>query len=78
MLDFTRYNARRVETCFAADVRVDRRFIIGRRQRIACIALQNVTNRQNQQVPQWNPRTRMVDNDKGVGLVPSIGLNLEF
>ena len=77
-LDFTRYNAQRVRTFFAADLRVDRRFIMGRTQFIAFIDLQNFTNRQNQQAPVWNPRTRAVDTNQSIGLFPSIGLNLEF
>ncbi len=78
-LDFTQYNAQRVGTFFAADLRVDRRFIMRRTQLIAFIDLQNFTNRQNQQAPQWDPRTRLPNNDNaGVGLLPSIGLNLEF
>ncbi|MEP6781088.1 MAG: TonB-dependent receptor [Gemmatimonadaceae bacterium] len=77
-LDFTRYNTERVQPFFAADLRVDRRFIMRRTQLIAFIDLQNFTNRQNQQAPRWNPRTRAVADDKRIGLLPSIGLNLEF
>jgi len=33
---------------------------------------------QNQQAPQWNPRTRKAENNSSIGLFPSIGLNLEF
>ncbi|HYW30926.1 MAG TPA: TonB-dependent receptor [Gemmatimonas sp.] len=78
-LDFTQYNAERVGTFFAADLRVDRRFVMGRTQLIAFLDLQNVTNRQNQQTPQWNPRTRAPNIDNaGAGLLPSIGLNFEF
>ena len=77
-LDFTRYNAERVGTFVAADLRVDRRFIMRRTQFIAFIDLQNFTNRQNQQAPQWNPRTRKAENNASIGLLPSIGLNLEF
>ncbi len=77
-LDFTRYNDQRAGTFFSADLRVDRRFVMRRTQFIAFIDLQNFTNRENQQAPQWNPRTRMADNNAGVGLLPSIGLNWEF
>jgi hypothetical protein len=77
-LDFTRYNAWRVETFYAADSRVDRRFIMGRTQLIAFIDLQNFTNRQNHQAPHWNPRTRTGDKNESIGLFPSVGLNLEF
>ncbi|WP_411279462.1 carboxypeptidase regulatory-like domain-containing protein [Gemmatimonas sp.] len=77
-LDFTRYNAERVGTFVAADLRVDRRFVMRRTQFIAFIDLQNFTNRQNRQAPVWNPRTRAVDTNHSIGLLPSIGLNFEF
>ena len=77
-LDFARYNAERIGTFFAADVRVDRRFVFGKTQLIAFLDLQNVTNRQNLGPPQWNPRTRQAVANEGVGLLPSIGLNWEF
>ena len=71
-LDFARYNAERIPSFFAADVRVDRRFVMGRTQVIAFLDLQNVTNRLNPQAPQWNPRTRTVSPNSGIGLLPSI------
>lgn len=77
-LDFARYNAQRLGTFFAADVRVDRRFVFGRQQLIAFLDLQNVTNRQNPAPPSWNPRRRQVEAQTTVGLLPSIGLNWEF
>ncbi|MFN8878137.1 MAG: TonB-dependent receptor [Gemmatimonadota bacterium] len=77
-LDFARYNGERLGTFFAADVRVDRRFVFGKTQLIAFLDLQNVTNRQNPSPPQWNPRTRQAVANEGVGLLPSIGLNWEF
>ena len=77
-LDFTRYNAERLAPFFAADVRVDRRFVFGRQQLIAFLDLQNVTGRQNPGTPQWDPRRRAVAVDEGLGLLPTIGLNWEF
>jgi hypothetical protein len=77
-LDFSRYNAERLGLFFAADVRVDRRFLLGGRQFIAFLDLQNVTNRDNPRPLQWNPRTRQTERNEGVGLLPSIGLNWEF
>jgi hypothetical protein len=77
-LDFARYNRQRLSAFFAADVRVDRRFVMGRRQLIAFLDVQNVSNRQNQQAPVWNPRLRIAEREAGIGLFPSIGLNLEF
>jgi hypothetical protein len=77
-LDFARYNAARLSPFVAADVRVDRRFVFGRTQLIAFLDLQNVTNRENASFPQWNPRTRTVEPNAGIGLLPTIGLNWEF
>lgn len=77
-LDFTRYNSDRVPLFFAADVRVDRRFLVSNRQFIAFLDMQNVTNRQNSGPPQWNPRLRRAELNESVGLLPSIGLNFEF
>jgi Carboxypeptidase regulatory-like domain/TonB-dependent Receptor Plug Domain len=77
-LDFTQYNQQRLGTFFAADVRVDRRFVFGGRQLIAFIDLQNVTNRENDAPPAWNPRLRIVERQPSIGLLPGIGLNFEF
>jgi hypothetical protein len=77
-LDFARYNAERVPLFFAADVRVDRRFLLWNRQLIAFLDLQNVTNRENSTAPQWNPRLRRPEPNESIGLLPSIGLNFEF
>jgi Carboxypeptidase regulatory-like domain/TonB-dependent Receptor Plug Domain len=77
-LDFTRYNEERVPLYFAADVRVDRRFLLWNRQLIAFLDLQNITNRENSTAPQWNPRLRRPEPNASIGLLPSIGLNFEF
>lgn len=77
-LDFSRYNGERVSAFFAADVRVDRRFLLLGRQFIAFVDLQNVTNRNNSGPPQWNPRLRRAEPNASIGLLPSIGLNFEF
>lgn len=77
-LDFSRYNGARVPAFFAADVRVDRRFLLLGRQFIAFVDLQNVSNRNNSGPPQWNPRLRRAEPNASIGLLPSIGLNFEF
>ncbi len=77
-LDFTRFNQERLSAFFAADVRVDRRFLLRGNQFIAFLDLQNVTARANQSAPQWNPRLRAVEQGDGIGLLPTIGLNWEF
>ncbi|MBL0937847.1 MAG: TonB-dependent receptor [Gemmatimonadaceae bacterium] len=77
-LNFSEYNSRRLPMFFSADLRIDRRFNTGRRQWVAFLDLQNVTNRENVGAPQWNPRLQRAELNTGVGLLPSIGLNFEF
>ncbi len=77
-LDFTQYNTERLPAFFAADLRVDRRFVFGRQQLIAFLDLQNVTGRDNGGAPRWNPRLRQVERNESAGLLPTIGLNWEF
>ncbi len=77
-LDFARYNSQRLEAFFAADLRVDRRFLLGQRQLIAFVDLQNITARSNRGAPQWNPRLQATEFSDGIGVLPTIGLNLEF
>jgi hypothetical protein len=77
-LDFARYNAVRVPTFFAADIRIDRRFLLANRQFIAFFDAQNFTNRANNTAPVWNQRLRRAEPNESVGLLPSIGLNFEF
>lgn len=77
-LDFARYNTERLGPFVAADVRIDRRLIVGGRQFIAFLDLQNVTNRDNPRPPVWNLRTGRPERDTSLGLLPSIGINYEF
>lgn len=77
-LDFAQYNVDRLTPFFAADVRVDRRFVFGRQQLIAFLDLQNVTGRRNAGTPRWNPRLQAVEYGESIGLLPTIGLNWEF
>jgi hypothetical protein len=77
-LDFARYHTLRGRAFFAADVRVDRRFVFGGQQLIAFVDLQNVTGRDNGAQLQWNPRLGRVERNAGIGLLPTIGLNWEF
>jgi hypothetical protein len=78
-LDFTRYNAGgRLPAFFTLDLRVDRRWQLGRSQLITYLDVQNVTARQNVSRIQWNGRTQQVDQLASIGLLPSIGVNWEF
>lgn len=79
MLDFTRNNTGpRLPAFFTADLRVDRRWIFSRRQLIAYVDLQNVTGRENVSQFSWDQRTRSVLPNTSIGLLPSLGVNVEW
>lgn len=77
-LDFAQANAERLAPFFAADLRIDRRWLVRARQLIAFVDLQNISNRENEAPPSWDLRAQRVRRETSIGLLPSIGLNLEF
>lgn len=78
-LDFARYNAGgRLPTFFALDVRADRRWTLGRTQLITYIDVQNATGRANVSRYSWDGRERAVIADESLGVLPSLGVTLEF
>lgn len=78
MIDFTRYNSTRLPFFFAVDGRIDRRWAIGQTQLITFLDVQNLTARANVSGYRRNPRTQMVENNAGLGVFPTIGVNWEF
>jgi hypothetical protein len=78
-LDFTRYNAGpRLPTFHALDVRVDRRWSLQGLQLETYIDIQNVYGRANVSRLEWNSRLGAVDTEESLGVLPTIGINLEF
>lgn len=78
-LDFTRYNAGpRLPTFHALDLRVDRRWSFRDWQLDVYVDVQNVYGRSNVSQYQWNPRIGAVEPNESLGVLPSIGINIEF
>jgi len=78
-LDFTRYNAGpRLPTFHALDVRVDRRWSFRGWQLDVYVDVQNVYGHKNVSQYTWNPRTGEVEPNDSLGILPSIGVNVEF
>ncbi|MFM2140182.1 MAG: hypothetical protein RLZZ25_447 [Gemmatimonadota bacterium] len=76
---FTRWNqGERLPTFGALDVRVDRRFSLRRAQIVTYLDIQNITGRENVSGLQWNQRTRAVERNTSLGLLPSIGFSIDF
>jgi hypothetical protein len=77
-LDFSRLNGERRDAFAALDLRVDRRFTLGRTQLIAFLDVQNVALRRARGAARWDPRAAAVERPTGIGVLPTIGLNWEF
>ena len=78
-LDFTRYNAGpRLPTFHALDLRIDRRWSFRGWQLDVYLDVQNVYGRTNISQYQWNPRIGAAEPNESLGVLPSIGVNIEF
>jgi hypothetical protein len=78
-LDFTQYNAGpRLPVFHQLDVRVDRRWPFRTWQLVAYLDIQNVYGRENVSGYRWDQRTQAVEANTSLGVLPSIGINVEF
>lgn len=78
-LDFSRYNAGpRLPTFHALDLRVDRRWSWRGIQLATYLDVQNVYGRNNVSQYTWDERTQRVKADEAVGVLPSLGISVEF
>lgn len=78
-IDFSQFNlGDRLQFFYALDVRVDKRWFFSGWQLITYIDVQNVTGRRNVSGIRWDPRTQSTELQQSIGLLPSIGVNIEF
>lgn len=76
---FAQWNqGERLPTFGALDLRVDRRWSLRRAQIVTYLDIQNLTGRENVSGLQWNQRTRAVEQNTSLGLLPSIGFSIDF
>lgn len=76
---YTEYNqGERLPFFHALDLRVDKRWTIYNLSLITYIDIQNVYGRKNVSGTRWNPRTKSVENMSSIGILPSIGVSVEF
>ncbi len=74
-----RYNeGGRLPLFHALDVRVDRRWSFAGTQLEVYLDVQNVYGHRNVTAYRWDPRSQTVQGDETIGVLPSIGVNLEF
>ncbi len=76
--DLAQYNSIRISPNHSLDIRADRRWNLDRFALVAYLDIQNVYNRKARDVPRYNRRTATFENTSSIGILPSIGLSLEF
>ncbi|MBL7988097.1 MAG: carboxypeptidase-like regulatory domain-containing protein [Chlorobi bacterium] len=74
----SQYNTQRLDASHALDIRIDKRWPFENLNLITYIDVQNVYNRQNPAPPRYDARLRGPADDSTIGLLPSIGISLEF
>ncbi len=66
------------EPLHSLDVRVDRRWYFSSLTLITYVDIQNIYNNKRSNSIRWNPRTQKAQKGESIGILPSIGVSLEF
>lgn len=74
----SKYLSKRFEPSHSLDLRVDRRWDFVGWSMITYIDLQNIYNRKNISSIRWDYKTKKPDLGQSIGILPSIGVNIEF
>lgn len=74
----SKYNSERMPAYHSLDVRVDRRWNFEKWNLIAYVDIQNIYNRKNISGVRWDYKTKSADMSSSIGILPSIGVSLEF
>lgn len=78
-LDYTKYNeGERLPFFHSLDIRVDKKWNFSKMALTTYIDIQNVYGRKNVAQIRWNPRINDAEYSTNLGVLPSIGINLEF
>lgn len=76
--DIALFNSDRLKPSHSLDIRVDRRWFLDKWTLITYLDIQNIYNRKNSTSIRWDRRTQSVDAEASIGILPSIGVSLEF
>ncbi|MFO7448348.1 MAG: TonB-dependent receptor [Ignavibacteriaceae bacterium] len=72
------YYTQRLKAKHSLDLRVDKRWFFDDLTLITYIDLQNIYGNKASSFIRWDPREQKVDEESSIGLLPSIGVSLEF
>jgi hypothetical protein len=73
-----KYLSRNLRSQHSLDLRVDKRWYIGKYTLITYVDVQNVYNNKVSSFIRWDRRTRTLEEESSIGILPSIGISLEF
>ncbi len=76
--DVALYNSSRIPANHSLDIRTDRRWSFDNFVLITYIDIQNIYNRQFRDVPRFNSQTGEIEQTSSIGILPSIGISIEF
>jgi hypothetical protein len=76
--DVARFNAERLPTFHRLDLRVDRKFTLFGRNTSLFAEMQNLYNHRSVIEYSWNQKTQELYAEKQLGLLPVVGINIEF
>ncbi len=74
----SKYNSERYNSIHSLDVRVDRRWDFENWALITYIDIQNIYNNKNSNNLRWDSRKGIAESQSSIGLLPSIGVSVEF
>lgn len=74
----SKYLTERYKPLHSMDVRVDRRWYFSDLTLITYLDIQNIYNNKRSNLIRWNPRTQSAEMGEAIGILPSVGISLEF
>lgn len=72
------YNTKRLNVLHSLDIRIDRKWNFEGWSLITYLDIQNIYNRKNSNSIRWNYREGKLDDQSSIGILPSIGISVEF
>ncbi|MBA4251460.1 MAG: TonB-dependent receptor [Chlorobiaceae bacterium] len=72
------FNSERLQPMHSLDLRLDKRWFYDNFTLITYIDIQNVYGRNNSNLIRWDQRTQSTIRSSSIGILPSIGVSLEF
>jgi len=76
--DESSYNSVRTPSNHSLDLRLDKRWMFNNWMMITYIDIQNIYNRPQKGIPDWDDRESALEENESIGILPSIGITFKF